>query len=285
MEWLDRFNEAINYIEQRLDDEIDFEKAANIACCSTYHFQRMFSYIADIPLSEYIRRRRMSKAAIDLQSGDVKIIDIALRYGYDSPTAFNRAFQNIHGIAPSAAKTLGTTLKSFPPISLRITIKGDVEMNYKIEKKDTFKIIGVKKHYSASIEECFASVPIFWQETIKRGLIPKLCILNNCEPYGVIGLSTCMDSRNFDYFVAVASDKECPANMYEYIVPECTWAVFECIGAMPDAMQNLQKRIVTEWLPSSGYEYANAPDIEVYFEGNQTAADYKCEAWLPIIKK
>ncbi len=285
MEWLDRFNEAINYIEQRLDDEIDFEKAANIACCSTYHFQRMFSYIADIPLSEYIRRRRMSKAAIDLQSGDVKIIDIALRYGYDSPTAFNRAFQNIHGIAPSAAKTLGTTLKSFPPISLRITIKGDVEMNYKIEKKDAFKIIGVKKHYSASIEECFASVPIFWQETIKRGLIPKLCLLNNCEPYGVIGLSTCMDSRNFDYFVAVASDKECPANMDEYIVPECTWAVFECIGAMPDAMQNLQKRIVTEWLPSSGYEYANAPDIEVYFEGNQTAADYKCEAWLPIIKK
>lgn len=285
MEWLDRFNEAINYIEQRLDDEIDFEKAANIACCSTYHFQRMFSYIADIPLSEYIRRRRMSKAAIDLQSGDVKIIDIALRYGYDSPTAFNRAFQNIHGIAPSAAKTLGTTLKSFPPISLRITIKGDVEMNYKIEKKEAFKIIGVKKHYSASIEECFASVPIFWQETIKRGLIPKLCLLNNCEPYGVIGLSTCMDSRNFDYFVAVASDKECPANMDEYIVPECTWAVFECIGAMPDAMQNLQKRIVTEWLPSSGYEYANAPDIEVYFEGNQTAADYKCEAWLPIIKK
>ncbi|MEL7569393.1 MAG: AraC family transcriptional regulator [Eubacteriaceae bacterium] len=285
MEWLDRFNEAINYIEQRLDDEIDFEKAANIACCSTYHFQRMFSYIADIPLSEYIRRRRMSKAAIDLQSGDVKIIDIALRYGYDSPTAFNRAFQNIHGIAPSAAKTLGTTLKSFPPISLRITIKGDVEMNYKIEKKEAFKIIGVKKHYSASIEECFASVPIFWQETIKRGLIPKLCLLNNCEPYGVIGLSTCMDSRNFDYLIAVASDKEYPANMDEYIVPECTWAVFECIGAMPDAMQNLQKRIVTEWLPSSGYEYANAPDIEVYFEGNQTAADYKCEAWLPIIKK
>lgn len=285
MEWLDRFNEAIKYIEQRLDNEIDIEKAANIACCSTYHFQRMFSYIADIPLSEYIRRRRMSKAAIDLQSGDEKIIDIALKYGYDSPTAFNRAFQSIHGIAPSAAKTLGTTLKSFPPISLRITIKGDVEMNYKIEKKEAFKIIGVKKHYSASIEECFASVPVFWQETIQSGLIPKLCLLNNKEPYGVIGLSTCMDSRNFDYFIAVASDKECPADMDEYTVPQCTWAVFECIGAMPDAMQNLQKRIVTEWLPSSGYEYANAPDIELYFEGNQTEADYKCEVWLPIIKK
>lgn len=285
MEWLDRFNKAINYIEQRLDGEIDLEKAAMIACCSTYHFQRMFSYIADIPLSEYIRRRRMSKAAIDLQSGHEKIIDIALKYGYDSPTAFNRAFQSIHGIAPSFAKTHGATLKAFPPISFKITIKGDIEMKYRIEKKEAFKIIGVKKHYSASIEQCFASVPIFWQETIQNGIIPKLCLLNNKEPYGVIGLSTCMDSRNFDYFIAVTSDKACPADMEEYIVPQCTWAVFECVGAMPDAMQNLQKRIVAEWLPSSGYEYANAPDIEIYFEGEQTSADYKCEAWLPIIKK
>ncbi len=285
MEWLDRFNKAINYIEQRLDGEIDLEKAAMIACCSTYHFQRMFSYIADVPLSEYIRRRRMSKAAIDLQSGHEKIIDIALQYGYDSPTAFNRAFKSIHGIAPSFAKTHGATLKAFPPISFKITIKGDVEMKYRIEKKEAFKIIGVKKHYSASIEQCFANVPIFWQETIQNGIIPKLCLLNNKEPYGVIGLSTCMDSRNFDYFIAVTSDKACPADMEEYIVPQCTWAVFECVGAMPDAMQNLQKRIVTEWLPSSGYEYANAPDIEMYFEGEQTSADYKCEAWLPIIKK
>lgn len=284
MQWLNAWNEAINYIEEHLSDEINLDRAAQIACCSTFHFHRMFSYLADIPLSEYIRRRRMTRAAIDLQQTDDKIIDIALRYGYDSPTAFNRAFQSIHGVAPSAARNPGVTLKAYPPITFKITIKGETEMNYRIETKEAFRIVGVKRHYSASVEECFASVPLFWQETTQSGVVPQICQLMDKPPYGLLGVSTCMDSHDFDYYIAAVTDAKAPDEMDEYTVPACTWAIFECIGPMPDAIQTLQKRIITEWLPTSGYEYANAPDIEVYFDGDQQAADYKCEVWLPVKK-
>lgn len=284
MEWLSRLNETINYMEEHLEDKIDMERVAQIACCSVFHFQRMFSYLSDVPLSEYIRRRKMTKAAFDLQYSNEKIIDIALKYGYESPTAFNRAFQSIHGIAPSAARAEGVKLKAYPPISFKITIKGEVEMNYRIERKGSFKIVGVKEHYSMSIEESLANVPLFWQKTVQRGLIPKLCTLMNKDS-GILGISTCMNGKDFDYYIAVASDQKTPENMEEYLVPECTWAIFECIGPMPAAIQNMQKRIVSEWLPNSGYEYANAPDIEVYFEGDQQAEDYKCEVWLPVVKK
>jgi len=132
MEWLSCLNEAVNYLEEHLEDEIDLERVAQIACCSSFHFQRMFSYLADLPLSEYIRRRKMTRAVFDLQNGDERIIDIALKYGYESPTAFNRAFQSVHGMAPSAARSEGVILKAYPPISFKITIKGEAEMNYRI---------------------------------------------------------------------------------------------------------------------------------------------------------
>lgn len=285
MEWVTRLNEAVAYIEENLAGEISFDQAARIACCSTFHFQRMFSYIADVPLSEYIRRRRLTLAAFDLQSTGEKVIDIALKYGYDSPTSFNRAFHNVHGVSPTEARIKGVSLKAYPRISFKITIKGEAEMNYKIITKDPFKIVGVKEHYNLSIEECFAQVPLFWQKTVQSGIVPDILALLNQEPYGLLGVSTCMNGKDFDYYIAVATTQETPAGMEEYTVPACTWAVFECIGAMPTAIQELQKRIITEWLPTSGYEYANAPDVEVYFEGDQQAADYRCEVWLPVTKK
>lgn len=285
MEWLNRLNSAVTYIEEHLTDDMDIDKLSQIACCSAFHFQRMFSYLAGVPFSEYIRRRKMTRAAFDLQNGNEKVIDIALKYGYESPTAFNRAFQSVHGIAPSAAKQSGVILKAYPPICFQITIKGEAEMNYRIEKKEAFKIVGVKEHYIINIEENFASIPLFWQTTVQSGIIPTICSYLDREPYGLLGVSTCMNGKDFDYYIAVATNKETPAELVEYTVPECTWAIFECIGAMPAALQNLQKRIVSEWLPASGYEYANAPDIEVYFEGNQQSENYRCEAWLPIVKK
>ncbi|MFD1176396.1 effector binding domain-containing protein [Paenibacillus puldeungensis] len=284
MEWIERLNRAINYIEEHICEEINLDEAAKIACCSVYHFQRMFAYMANIPLSEYVRRRRMSLAAVDLQSGD-KVIEVALKYGYDSPTAFNRAFQSVHGIVPSLARQGGIILKAFPSICFQLTVKGDVEMNYRIEKRNSFKIIGVKEHYEINIKENFADVPLFWQKTAQSGMIPKICSFMDSEPKGILGVSTCMNGKDFDYYIAAASNRETPADLVEYTVPECTWAIFECVGAMPIALQNLQKRIVSEWLPTSGYEYANAPDIEVYFEGDQQADDYHCEVWLPVVKK
>jgi len=143
MEWIERLNQAINYMEKHLTGEIDYDQIGQIACCSSYHFQRMFGYMAGMPLSEYIRRRKMSLAAVDLQSGEEKIIDVAARYGYDSPTAFNRAFQSVHGFAPSQAKATGQIIKSFPPICFQISIKGAMQMEYRIEKKDAFRIVGI----------------------------------------------------------------------------------------------------------------------------------------------
>ena len=284
MEWLERLNKSVDYIEDNLADEISYDRAAQIAYCSTYHYQRMFSYIAGIPLSEYIRRRRMTVAAFELQSRKMKVIDAALKYGYDSPTSFARAFQGVHGVSPSQARSEGISLKAFARIIFNISIKGEAEMNYKIEKKDAIRIVGVKEHFDMNVEEAFAKVPLFWQKTAKDGLIPKLCALMDKPPFGVLGVSACMNGKDFDYFIAVASDKPAPEGTVEYIVPAATWAVFECVGAMPQAIQELQKRIVSEWLPMSGYEYANAPDIEVYFEGDQHSPSYKSEVWLPVVK-
>ena len=285
MEWLQRLNESIRYIEDNLAGEIDYVQAAKTACCSTFHYQRMFSYIAGIPLSEYVRRRRMTAAAFDLQSGGIKVIDAALKYGYESPTAFNRAFQGVHGVTPSMAREEGVLLKAFPRISFSISIKGEAEMNYRIEKRDAFKIVGVKEHFDMSLEESFRNVPLFWQKTVQSGAVPQILSAMDREPYGLLGVSTCMNGRDFDYYIAVASSRPAKEGMAEYEVPACTWAIFDCVGPMPLALQDLQKRIVTEWLPSSGYEYADAPDIEVYPEGDQMSAEYRCQAWLPVTKK
>lgn len=283
MEWLERLNSAMDYLEANIG-EFDLSRAAQIACCSPFHFQRMFSYLAEVPLSEYIRRRKMTRAAADLATGQEKIIDLALQYGYDSPTAFNRAFQSVHGVAPSAARQDGVTLKAYPPISFKIVIRGEEAMDYRTLKKDAFRIVGYAKRLKLSIEENFAAVPLFWGETMQSGNIMKLFPLMAEEPKGILGVSTCMEGENFDYYIAVVSEKEPLPGMTCYEVPACTWAVFPCVGPMPAAIQTLQKRIVSEWLPASGYEYANAPDIEVYFEGDQQSPDYRCEVWLPVQK-
>lgn len=158
-------------------------------------------------------------------------------------------------------------------------------MNYKIESKEAFKIIGLKEHYEMNVEEAFAKVPLFWQETVQSGMIPRILTLLNQPPFGLLGVSTCMNGKDFDYYIAAASDKPVPEGMTSYEVPACTWAIFECIGPMPQAIQELQKRIITEWLATSGYEYADAPDIEVYSDGDQQSSDYRSEVWLPIVKK
>lgn len=285
MDWLNRLNEAMNDLEEHIEEGPDIARMAKTACCSAFHFQRMFSYLAEIPLSEYIRRRKMTRAAFDLRNTNARVIDVALKYGYDSPTAFNRAFQSVHGVTPSAARRESVTLKAYPPISFKITIKGEAEMNYRIEKKDAFRIVGPKIHCKLDVEQNFEEIPLFWQKTAQSGAIPRLCTLMDSEPAGILGVSSCMNGKDFDYYIAAASTKSAPEDMEEYLVPACTWAIFTCVGPMPSAIQTLQKRIVSEWLPGSGYEYANAPDIEVYFEGDQQAEDYRCEVWLPVEKK
>lgn len=280
MEWIERLNSAMDYIEAHLTDSIDYEQLGRIACCSAFHFQRMFTYMAGVTLSEYIRRRKMSLAAVDLQGGDMKIIEIAGKYGYNSPTAFNRAFQAIHGIAPSAVRSEGVSVKSFPPLTFKITIKGAEEMNYRIETKDAFRIIGVSSPLHQEIERNFAIVPQMWQNAAANGTLEKLAGLMDSQPMGILGVSACNEENEWKYFIAVSSSKE-DAGLEEYIVPAATWAIFSGTGTNL-SVQDLEQRIVTEWLPTSGYEYANAPDIEVYLNPDPQNSQY--EVWIPVVK-
>ncbi len=282
MDWLEHMNSALSYMEDNLDGDISFEKASRLACLSLYQFQRIFSYFAGVPLAEYLRRRRLTKAAFDLQSGG-KVLDTALRYGYESPTSFNRAFQAIHGITPSAAQKQGAVLKAFPRISFQITIKGVEEMDYRIETKKPFRIVGVRTPITADAEENFKCVPEFWAKTFESNVIPQITGLMNAEPTGLLGASTCYgeDEQNY-YYIAVSTDKPVPENLSELIIPESTWAIFSGSGT-PGSIGNLQRRIFSEWLPSSGYEWATCADIEVYL--NDSPTDMKYEVWLPVTKK
>ena len=281
MEWIERLNHAIDYIEKHLTTEIDYEQLGRIACCSSYHFQRMFTYMAGIPLSEYIRRRKMSLAAVDLQGKNMKIIDVAGKYGYQSPTAFNRAFQSVHGIAPSAVKNEGVSIKSFPPILFKITVKGAEEMNYRIETKDAFRIAGVSVPLHKDIEKNFTVIPTKWQEISANGTLQQLIHMMNAQPMGVLGVSTCNDTEPWRYYIAVSTSQS-QNDLEEYMVPAATWAIFSGEGTN-QSIQELERRIITEWLPTSGYEYGNAPDIEVYLNPDPQNAQY--EVWIPVVKK
>jgi len=280
MEWIDRLNEAMAYIEAHLTEQIDVRQLGQIACCSSYHFQRMFSYMAGIPLSEYIRRRRMSLAAADLQSGDERVIDIAGKYGYLSPTAFNRAFQAVHGVPPSAVRERGVPVRAFPPITFAITIKGAEEMKYRIETKEAFRIVGVSTPLQREIEKNFTVIPGKWQEVSQDGTLKRLAGMMDTPPMGVLGVSRCGDEADWRYYIAVSSSQ--PADgLEEYLVPAATWAIFSGCGAS-QSIQDLERRIVTEWLPGSGYEYGSAPDIEVYLNPDPQNAQY--EVWIPVVK-
>ena len=280
MEWIEKLNDAIGYIEEHLRKEIDYERLGQIACCSSYHFQRMFTYMAGIPLSEYIRRRKMSLAAVDLQSKNMKIIDVAGKYGYHSPTAFNRAFQSVHGMAPSAVKNEGVSVKSFPPVLFKITVKGVEEMNYRIETKEAFRIVGVSVPLEKDIEKNFTVIPAKWQEISMNGTLQRLIQIMNTPPMGVLGVSTCNDTEPWRYYIAVSTSEE-PGDLEDYIVPAATWAIFSGEGTN-QSIQELERRIVTEWLPTSGYEYGNAPDVEVYLNPDPQNAQY--EVWIPVVK-
>ncbi len=281
MEWVERLNQSMNYIEEHLTGEIDYEQLGRIACCSAYHYQRMFTYMAGVTLAEYIRRRKMSLAAADLLAGEERIIDIAEKYGYRSPTAFNRAFQAFHGIAPSAIKAAGASVKSFSPIVFSIAVKGATEMNYRIETKESFRIIGVSAPLDQEIENNFMVVPKMWQEASVNGTIQKLAAMMDTPPMGLLGVSACNGEEQWKYFIAVSSTKT-DDEFEEYIVPASTWAIFAGTGTN-QSIQELEQRIITEWLPTSGYEYANAPDIEVYLNPDPQNAQY--EVWIPVTKK
>lgn len=280
MDWIERLNAAVDYIEDNLTGKIDFDKAARIAACSGYHFQRMFSYMADMTLSEYIRRRRMTKAALDLFGGE-KVVDVALTYGYDSPTAFNRAFKSVHGIAPSQVKRSRASMKSFMPIRFALTVKGAMEMNVKLVKKEAFRVVGISENITRDVEKNFTLIPPMWERAIRNGTIDRLCACMNAEPKAVLGLSLCSDDNQWKYAIGVAGSAPTDGVWEEFIVPAATWAIFGGKGSKEE-IQEIGMRIHTEWLPASGYEFGNGPEIEVYYSPDP-GGEY--EFWLPVVAK
>lgn len=286
MDWLSALNRSLDEIEKHLEGELDLAKVARMAGCSVYHYQRIFSYLSGMSLSEYLRRRRMTLAAQYLRMGE-KVLDTALRYGYESPTAFNRAFQAVHGVAPSEAKKEGVSLKAYPRLYFQITIKGAEQMEYRMEHKPAFQVVGIGRVVGASMEDNAEIIPQMWSEAVTTGVVARLSeIITRSDQYpnGILGVCGMMNNE-WKYYIAVASQpsQDVPKEMEKYDVPESDWAVFSGTGKMPEAIRELEQRIFAEWLPSSGYEYADAPDIEAYLTPNPENAAF--EVWLPIRKR
>lgn len=287
MSWTDDLNHAMDYIEANLDGEISIADVARQAACSEFHLQRMFPYLCGMTITDYIRQRRMSQAALELACG-ARVIDTAAKYGYESPTSFARAFRKAHGIAPSEAQRGNVQLKQHPRLTFSMQVKGAQAMEYRIEKRDSFRVVGHVAGGNWTTENASEKATEFWMqlggndaERIRR----VLELRDGSKPEGLLGISFCDEHGFKGYLVGVATSAACPPELQERIVPAATYAVFDCTGPMPNAMQRLQSRILTEWLPDSGYEWAPKADVEVYLSENMTAPDYQSQVWLPIQKR
>ena len=282
MNVLESMNATIEYIEAHLLDELHMPLIAAATGTLESDLQKTFYALTGISIVEYIRRRRLSLAGYELQKGGQSVLDVALKYGYTSPDSFTRAFRQMHGITPSAVKKGGCLLKSYGKITFVLTIKGVNAMNYKIVKKEAMRIIGFKKWFSTENDSQLTEIPKMW-DSVTEELKQQITTLSNNN--GVVGLCADMYNGGFDYWIGCMSDKVCPENLEEMTIPASSWAVFEVIGSMrplPNPMQDIWKRIYSEWLPNSGYQHAMLPEIEYYSAGDMMAEDYRSEIWIPI---
>jgi AraC family transcriptional regulator len=297
MDWLSKMNSAIDYIENNLIYEIDLNKFAQKACCSFYNFQRMFSFRTDTTLAEYIRRRRLTQAALELQNSNLKVIDISTKYGYKSATSFARAFTTLHELTPTEARKSGVQLKAYPKISFQISIKGEKEMDYRIETKEAFDIFGIETIASLTEEENYLSPAELWQKCHQNGEyerllgnsgnLPNFITQDLCKIHGVENY--CKTEKNtFSYMLFSFASESSNTDGYKIVhIPSQTYAIFPSEKIKWDddfssILSNLQKRFYTEWLPAANYERAEGANFEIY--GGTPEYGY-IELWYPIVKK
>ena len=280
--WLDGFQYAIGYIEDNLEQSIETSEAARRAMLSEFYFQRIFGALCGMSVGEYVRLRRLSLAAQELSRGELRVIDAAVKYGYDSPDSFSRAFARFHGVSPSAAKEQGAQLKYLAPIRLKLTLEGGNIMEYRIEKKEQFTVMGVSRRFSS--ETSYSEIPRFWQEYYASG---------GGKVKGMLGICLdAMDGNNgamdFEYLIADVYDPDLavPEGCVTRVIPEGTWAVFPCRGALPEALQSVNTRIWSEWLPNCReYDLAGNYNIEMYTQPAEKPEDTYSEIWVPVVKK
>lgn len=292
MGWIEGLNDAMDYIEANLEGDLDLAHAARLAACTEGQFRRMFSYIAGIGLMEYVRRRRISRAALDLSRGE-RVVDVAVRYGYGSPTAFNRAFRDALGISPSEAKRPGAPLSVFPRLSFSLTVTGTEPLPWRIVPWGGMRLVGVSLPCGPSeagllaqmVEEGREELGRFWGGASRSGSIDALLALaDGSGPAGVLGVNV-SEGGESSYRIAVASSGEAPGWADEIHVPAGTWAVFDCTGPCDVATAEHYRRIFSEWLPSSGYELAGDVSLEVYPHGDFSSRGYRSEIWMPVARR
>ncbi|KIL80750.1 AraC family transcriptional regulator [Bacillus badius] len=284
MAWIESLQRAIDYMEENLLEDITIDDIARKANSSGFHFQRTFSLLTDISVGEYLKRRRLTLAADELCRTNAKVIDVALKYGYRTPEAFTKAFRRQHGISPREARKLTGKLKSYNRLTIQVRLKGADPMQYKVANKESFEVIGIKQTFPYANSENLAGIPKMWEKVNRDGTSGVLISKNNGPVKGILGV--CVDKNNeekqMDYWIASASNEEASEELSKLEIPASKWVIFEVHGAMPDAMQSAWKKIFSEWFPSSGYEHAGTPDLEVYTFGDISSPDYYSEIWIPV---
>lgn len=284
MDWIKSMTKSIDYIEGHLTDALVINDIAKVACVSPFYYQRMFTMLTNIPVQTYIRNRRMSLAAIELQSSHIKIIDLAFKYGYDSSEAFTRAFKSVHGDTPSFIRKNKPPVKTFLKLTIQLTLKGEIPMDVKIMTKPAFSFYGIKKSFSTIDGANFKEIPLFWQTSMTDGSYDKMISHNKSDSC----LGVCMPMQpdidtNFDYIIGAFT--ESAVEGYDKIdVEEHEWAIFELRGPIQKTIQPTWKRIFSEWFPQTGFKHADLPELEVYMDGDVNGDNYYMEIWIPIDK-
>jgi AraC family transcriptional regulator len=290
LDWQQRLNAALDYLEEGLEGDIDWAEAARRASCSTFHFLRMFDVVAGVSAAEYVRRRRLSLAALEFATTDIRVLDLAVRLGYDSADAFARAFKREFGITPSDARSPGVRLKTWPRLSFSISLKGNTHMDFRVESKEAIDLTGLKLPTTVEGGRQLQEIPAFWNRTMASGDFERLVESVPAESkLGVVGVSTDMseETEQFSYLIAIESPRDrsnLPAGCVDVRTKSGTWAIFEARGPLPGSIQDTVRRIYGEWFPTSGYEHAGGPELEVYTPGDQQSPDYYCEVWIPVVR-
>ncbi|MDO4945552.1 MAG: AraC family transcriptional regulator [Ruminococcus sp.] len=287
MDWVKEFQSSIDYIEDHITEPLNYEKIAEVMHLSGFYYQKIFSILCGISLGEYIRNRRLSLAGGELLTTEDKIIDIALKYGYDTPEGFTRAFTRFHGATPNAVRKKQIPIKFYAKLTVSILVKGGSSMNYKIEKKEAFKIIAKTQRFD-KIEDVLGrkDIPEFWQQCHSDGTVKYL--IENCKKDGVLGskvVGMCMEDsvkvKDFPYSIgAEYAGGDVPDGYNIVDIPSASWIIFDAAGSVPDAIQKLWHSIFAEFFPSSDYKPCGNLDIEVYSSDN-----YHAEIWIAVEKK
>lgn len=286
MEWNEKLQQIIDLTEQHLqrkEEPVDIQEITRIAGCSYGFFQKVFSYMNGISYAEYVRSRKLTLAGYDLKSSDIKIVDLSYKYGYDSPTSFTKAFRLFHGVSPKEARSTDVELRVVP----KMQIADSPSYSWRIERKPTLRLIGKSIKVSCQNNLHFTKIPEFWNDCQRNGIFSYLASMDTRSPGGLFGLFSDYDAASevITYSIMVCSDYPVPDGMQELTLPANSWAVFDCRGAVPWAIQNGWKYLNEEWLLKYPFRHAPCPEVEWYSAGNSYDKNYLSQIWIPIIEE